>query len=416
MFFLNPSFLWALLGLSVPVAIHLWSKKQGRNIKVGSIKFLQTSNSRKSRSIKLNEMLLLLLRMLLITILVFILSEPRWNYTTENSPITYLVEASLLDSPEVKTLVDSLDAQAEVRFLQADFPEYNSELSGNNILSKPLNYWQLAREMQNLKTDSIVVFTNAFLIGIKGKKPEINKNINWINLNSGQTESNRVGVIKNGDEEELILAISDADVFRFQKEIQKITPEIRDSILVIEKDTLQVNMFSEDKFSAESRYLKASFSALAKFLNHPIDIKSIENEADLKLSSSDVLVWLSEESAPKTEGIILKFRKDFLSNSLIEQGNSENEFYLTAGLNSENIVEKQLGEQLFKLLNLYPELEKEAVKYDRRVMNPEFMKTNFKESSKSNSKQEGRDFSKYSWLVFGILLISERILSKSRKQ
>ncbi len=126
MFFLNPSFLWALLGLAVPVAIHLWSKKEGKTIKVGSIKFLQESDSRKSSSIKLNEFWLLLLRMLLITILVFILAEPRLHYKTENSPITYLVEKSLLSSSEVKNLTDSLNNTAEVRFLETDFPEYQA--------------------------------------------------------------------------------------------------------------------------------------------------------------------------------------------------------------------------------------------------------------------------------------------------
>ena len=204
MMFLNPSFLWALLGLGVPIAIHLWSKKQGENIRVGSIKFLKESNSRRSRSIQLNEFWLLLLRMLLIALLVFILAEPRLTSKSENSPLTYLVETSLLDSSEVKTLTDSLNAQAEVRFLKTNFPEYNSELL-ESISSEPRNYWQLAREMQTLHTDSIVVFTKAFLSGIKGKRPEIGKHINWINLNPDQTKNHVVGVIKDKNEEEWIV-------------------------------------------------------------------------------------------------------------------------------------------------------------------------------------------------------------------
>ena len=132
MFFINPSFLWALLGLSVPVAIHLWSKKEGKTIKVGSLKFLQESDSQKSSSIKLNEFWLLLLRMLLITILVFILAEPRLYYENENSPITYLVEKSLLSSSKVKSLADSLNNTAEVRFLETDFPEYQPEIVKDN--------------------------------------------------------------------------------------------------------------------------------------------------------------------------------------------------------------------------------------------------------------------------------------------
>ena len=36
-------------------------------------------------------------------------------------------------------------------------------------------------------TDSIIVFTNGFLKGLKGKRPEINANIEWIVLDEGRT-------------------------------------------------------------------------------------------------------------------------------------------------------------------------------------------------------------------------------------
>lgn len=72
--------------------------------------------------------------MLLITILVFILAEPRLHYKTENSPITYLVEKSLLSSSEVKTLTDSLNNTVEVRFLETDFPEYEPEIVKDTFL------------------------------------------------------------------------------------------------------------------------------------------------------------------------------------------------------------------------------------------------------------------------------------------
>ncbi|MBZ9651429.1 BatA domain-containing protein [Psychroflexus montanilacus] len=413
MFFTNPSFLWALLGLGIPVAIHLWSKRQGKNIRVGSIKFLQESNSQRSRSIQLNELWLLLLRMLLIALLVFIIAEPRLTSKIENSPITYLVEASLLESPEVKTLADSLNAQAEVRFLKTDFPEYNSErLEPSN--SGPPNYWQLAREMQTFKTDSIVVFTNAFLSGIKGKRPEITTPINWVNLNPDQTKKPLVGVIKDKNEAEWISVKSDTDVFKFQKEIKNMTSEIRDSILVIEKDTLQISMYSEEQFSSESRYLKASFLALEKYLNHPFKIKNIKEKDSL--SPSDLLVWLSDQPAPDTEAKVLKFRSDALAGELLESGNSENEYYLTSELTSENVIDEHLGDQLLKMLNLYPELRKEAGAYDRRVMNLELLKPNFTEDTTTDNKDKGREVSNYLWLVLVILLLSERVLSRYRKQ
>jgi len=417
MFFLNSSFLLALLGLAVPVAIHLWSKKEGKTIKVGSIKFLQESDSQKSSSIKLNEFWLLLLRMLLVTILVFILAEPNLNYKNENSPITYLVERSLLSSSEVKSLTDSLNNTAEVRFLETDFPEYQPEIVRDTFSGTP-NYWHLAREMQNLKTDSIVVFTNAFFNGIKGKRPEVTKIINWINLNRENIQTNLVGAIKRGEEIERISVISDAEHFKFQKEKQDLnTSDIEskfENIAVVELDTLQVKIFSEEEFQAENKYIKAAFSALGKYLERPIEIANVEE--DLNLNSEEILIWLSDKSTPETEGKIMKFRRDSLANSLIEPGNTKNEYYLTGRLNSENIVAQYFAEQLLKILNFYPEIKKEAKKYDRRVANLALLKPGFKDGSAKPGNREGRNIVKYLWILFIILILLERALSRYRKQ
>ena len=418
MFFLNPSFLWALLGVFVPLAIHLWNKKEGKTIKVGSIKLLQESASRKSSSIKLNEFWLLLLRMLLIAILVFIMAEPRLHYKTRNSPITYLVEKSLLSSLEVKKLTDSLDNKAEVRFLETDFPEYEPE-DVKNTFSETPNYWKLARQMENLKTDSIVVFTNAFVSGVKGKRPEICKNIHWINLNHELTKTNLVGAFKRDNELERISVTSDAEHFRFQREKQNLdisglaTEFV--NLPLAQLDTLQVQIYSEDDFQAESKYIKLSFSALGKYLERPIEIIKFEEE-NFNLMAKDILIWLSEKKAPETAGKIVIFRRDSLANSLIVSGNSLNEYYLTRELNSENIVEEHLAEQLLEILNLYPEINKEAEKYDLRMMDLALLKPNLGEISKSSKNREGRDISKYVWIVLIILILSERALARVRKQ
>ena len=59
MTFLNPTYLWGLLGLAVPLAIHLWSKMEGKTIKIGSIQLLTEANPKQASSIHLNELFLL---------------------------------------------------------------------------------------------------------------------------------------------------------------------------------------------------------------------------------------------------------------------------------------------------------------------------------------------------------------------
>lgn len=264
-----------------------------------------------------------------------------------------------------------------------------------------------------------MVFTNAFVSGIKGKRPEISKNIHWINLNPGTVKTNLVGAIKRGEEIERISVISDTEEFKFQKEKQNLsTSEIETefvNIPVVELDTLRVQIYSEEEFRSENKYIKASFLALGKYLEQPIEIINFEEE-NFNSNSGEILIWLSEEPSPKTEGKVVKFRRDSLANSIIEPGNFENEYHLTGQLNSENIVEEHLAEQLLEMFNLYTEINKEAEKYDFRVMNLALLKPNFGEASESTKNRNGRDISKYLWILLSILILSERALSRYRKQ
>jgi hypothetical protein len=74
--FLHPIGLLALAGLIVPLIIHLWNVKQGKTIKIGSIALLGESSRASSKSFKLNDWLLLVLRCLLLVLLAFILAQP----------------------------------------------------------------------------------------------------------------------------------------------------------------------------------------------------------------------------------------------------------------------------------------------------------------------------------------------------
>jgi hypothetical protein len=411
--FLNPSFLWALLGLGIPVAIHLWSKKQGKRIKVGSIKYLQTSDSQKSRHLKLNELVLLLLRMLLTAILVFIIAEPRLTYPSEKTTLTYIVEASLLDSPVIKKRMDSLSLDADVRLLQTEFPSYPSELQEYKNLSQ-INYWQLAERMQDLNTDSIVVFTNAYLKNVKGKRPKINKNIHWVNLNKSENTTQVAGILNNRNKKEIVSVVSNANRLRFQKELTASDLEVGDSIPIIEKDTIQIKIFADESLALESKFIQASFSAIAIYLDHPIKMSYLKPSD--RMVKADALVWLSESSAPQTEGKILKFREDPLANTLVTKGDSIQEFYLNTRLNTENIIEQHLGMQLMGFLDFYPEIQHLSENYDQRIIDINQLQPSLTEDSSLKARQEKKDLSIYLGLIFLILILTERYISKLRKQ
>jgi len=72
--FKQPILLWALAGLIVPLAIHLLSRKEGQVIRLGSLRHLRETSTQQFRGIKLNEILLLALRSLLVILFVLLIN------------------------------------------------------------------------------------------------------------------------------------------------------------------------------------------------------------------------------------------------------------------------------------------------------------------------------------------------------
>ncbi|MDQ2771566.1 MAG: BatA domain-containing protein, partial [Bacteroidota bacterium] len=58
---LHPAALLALTGLLVPVAIHLFNRRPGREVAVGSLRWLAAGANRRLRHLKLEQLWLLLL-------------------------------------------------------------------------------------------------------------------------------------------------------------------------------------------------------------------------------------------------------------------------------------------------------------------------------------------------------------------
>ena len=432
MIFLNPTYFLALLGLAVPLAIHLWSKKEGRTIRIGSIQLLKQSDPKKSSSIKLNELWLLLLRLLVISILVLILTAPRLKIKGENIPVTYLIEPSLLAYENVSSLIDTLDRDSEKRLLQTGFPEYQKEEFEETAVSIP-NYWQLTREMQELATDSIVVFTNAFSSGFKGKRPEISKNITWILLDPGEPKMGVVEAVQKGDQLELISVKSDHQSLRFEKELLPLNNDEvvinanRDSVMISSSqnkkwlslnkaDSLNVLLsYDKDRFT-EMKYISASFKAISNYLDRKIGVKLIQDLDTLPTEKYDLIVWLNEAPVPNTQVPLLVFKPDSLANSIIARESSENIFHLTGSLNAENSTQEHLPEHLLSLLGMHEELGEKVKEYDRRVMDSKELLPVSGGIVKIQNFSETLDISIYLWILLGVLIISERGLSAYRKQ
>ncbi len=432
MFFLNPTYLWALLGLLVPIAIHLWSKKEGKTIKVGSTKLFSETDSKKSSSIQLNEWVLLFLRLLLIGLLVIIIAGPSVKKKEDKIPITYIIEPSLLQDTRIQAIIDTLETGPSVRLLQTSFPEYQvDEFEGNNI--EVPRYWQLAKEMETLQTDSIVVFANAFVSGIKGARPKINKKISWVIIDAEVVTKKVLQATKKENEIALFsvsssnqhtsfekeLLASDNKLFKFNKANDSVffsLNEKEEELPLSIESSIEVLLNYEDSLSGQAKYIEASLKAISKYTNRSIEINKAQSIDTLNLDRFGLVIWLRTDSIPDTSTKLLVFKPDSLAHDIIKPGPKRNLFYHTRLLTSENIIEEHFSEQLLEIFDFYKRLEKEIEKYDKRTAAlEELLPVNGIEEIKTKTSAFF-DVSGWLWIFFALLAITERILAKLRKQ
>jgi len=151
MTFANPSYLWAFAGLAIPLAIHLLSRKEGRVIRVGSLRHVEESNTSQFKSVKLNEILLLLLRTLMITLIVLVLAGAQCTNPPGKSEKWLMVEQG------VEQQVDSLEVHP--------LPEGN--------------YYSVARDLGGLPNE-IIVLSHSRVNKFNGERISLPANVNWI--------------------------------------------------------------------------------------------------------------------------------------------------------------------------------------------------------------------------------------------
>lgn len=423
MVFANPSYLWALLGLLVPLAIHLWSKKEAKTIKIGSIQLLDESNSRQSSSIQLNEWLLLLLRMLIIALIVLLMAGPQWRTKGNQKQITYIVEASIANEASISSVLDSLQEDSPVFLLKNGFPEWEDDADYQSDKEQP-NYWQLVQKMDSLRSDSIVVFTKALVKGVKSMRPNTQKKIHWVVMELEETQDRPLLAFNRESGVELITTSSNGRTTKIYKKVLdegfnisndslRLLSEEPQTVPLKTLDTLQINLYVEEGFEREGKYIEASFSALSTFLKREI---VIHKEDEPTNNQADLNIWLHNEPKNDSEGKWLVYQENPLAKQLIASGPRENLFYLTSRLNPKNTVDQHLPEQLLQILALDNDLKAVVANADARQLDEAELKPNYVEPKRKRERATLLDISLWVFCILAGLMIVERLMSNYKKQ
>ena len=109
MTFINLYILFGLGGISIPVIIHLFNRRQAKVIEWGAMKFLLGSLISRKRRVLVEEIILMALRCLLVAALVLAVSRP---FSPVQPGISWLILLPLIlgvrpNSPDIMMIVSS---------------------------------------------------------------------------------------------------------------------------------------------------------------------------------------------------------------------------------------------------------------------------------------------------------------------
>jgi hypothetical protein len=343
--FLSPLGFISLLALSVPIAIHLLSRKPGKTIKIGSLQFLESAESRQLKSFKLTEIPLLLLRAALLATLASLLAQPYWLKkigATAAKPHGWILVAPELirqpHGPQIDHQIDSLVAAGnELHLLAPGFPAASS-WQNLAIDNRPTNIWSLLREVDNLIPANMPVwiFLSDRLAGVHGERPTLKRsgpyyffsqprencwipaarfftkdslqltlgfsnsqqtNYSHFNLLSPNRASTLSGAnmpaveiipASNGQSRKLHLVASDA------------IPADNDYEIPAQVDSIAVAILYDQQRQEDARYVQTALETVAEFGRIPMVITSEQFEVkDAEKKYNAWVFWLSPQPIPQ---------------------------------------------------------------------------------------------------------------------
>lgn len=339
---LSPLALFALLSLAIPIAIHFLNRKEGKRIKIGSLKFLESSQTNRFKSIKLNEVLLLLLRAGMLSILAFLLARPLLNNFTANT-FTQISGWLLIDpilvsataNAKTTALIDSLvESGYEMHLLAKGLPEI-SDLQTSEQHEPAMNYWSLLREADSRLAPGLPmhVFAPKRMGTIKGERPSLSRKIIWHDLETA-TEKHWVEYARDIGNDSLLVAIGFSrgtstfyrrNVFKKPGQVSVLTTtgkltveyhlatisgsailkifegkgQAKEVAILPPSHALNVAIIHDEERHADALYVSAAVEAAAQFHSLPVNIakkSSQENGSDLE--DCDILFWLSKLPVP----------------------------------------------------------------------------------------------------------------------
>jgi hypothetical protein len=328
---INPIWLFAIGGISIPLIIHLWNIKKGKTLKIGSISLFGESSRQSARSLKLIDLLLLFLRCLMLIILAFILSGPIWNTkinTSVNKGWILIEKENLTETyTQFKTEIDSLSRLGyefhyfEQGFELAKLQDELKEKTSNKGSGQLLPYWSLIKLLDDEipENTKALLFTPNSLNRLGKERPLVSHPLNWKTYTPSDSTATWIenAWFSESDSVKVTIATSNPDGTTYKTvtidpasentpfaiDIQNGKAGVkfkeskqRDSLpVIIDTATIRIAIYT-DKFKNDAGYLKAAISAIKKYTGRKIELS--EYSTNNIPSGQNIVFWLSESAVP----------------------------------------------------------------------------------------------------------------------
>lgn len=299
--FIYPIGLLALAGLIIPLIIHLWNVKQGKTLKIGSIALLGESSRASSKSFKINDWLLLLLRCLLLALLAFLLAQPYLKKVVSgNSKKGWILVEKNNFAQVFKThnkTIDSLIKQGyEIHDFNVGFKPLTlkdtvlNETKQVNILSYTVLL--IAANQFVPPGAEVYFFADRRLNRFGNDLPAFSYKLKYIPINQTDTLSSWIAG------------------YAGKKYEAKSNPSSTTYQALNSADESPINVaIHETSGITDSKYLIAALKAIESFTKRKIIINAVAGKANIGFWLSDDAVAASFKSSIASNGALFQYEK-----------------------------------------------------------------------------------------------------------
>jgi hypothetical protein len=332
--FITPIWLLSIAAISIPLLIHLWNITPGKTLKVGSITLIEQSSRKRSRSFKLLDILLLLLRCLFIILLAIVLGLPYFkSHENEKKEKGWLLvpkvdfkEAYQKFKPKADSLIK---AGYELHYFEPGFKKVSIDEALADTIKPAITaakHWSLLRQLEQQAGSSVPIYliTPDLLNKFSGNRPVTDLKLTWQTYTPA--DSTTVSIKKawftpDKNVRVLVTKSTPGKTLQYSEIVNptssKNSPydiEFKDGKATIslendEKNKVKIDTpaLSVDVFSvpetSDAGYVKAALQSLSQFTQQNIIVKDYNENSTVK---HDWLFWLSDK--PLAANVLSRYK------------------------------------------------------------------------------------------------------------